>query len=823
MTKNIKYLALASSMLLAACAQSGQTERPTDGSTAAVADFWPATPSPVGLDPAIESRIDELMAQMTLRQKVGQIIQADIGSITPDDLREYPLGSLLNGGNSAPNGDNRSDASDWLALADAFYEASLEADLEGGPFIPILWGTDAVHGHNNIPGATIFPHNIGLGAANNPNLLRQIGEITARDIRITGQEWTFAPTIAVVRDDRWGRTYEGYSEAPEITGRYAGPLIEGIQGDPSSSDFLKNEHVISTAKHFLGDGGTVGGVDQGLNEDSEADLYRIHGAAYPKAIASGVQVIMASFNSWEGKKLHGHEYLLNDVLKEKIGFDGFIVGDWNGHGQIEGCTPTDCPESLHAGLDMYMAPDSWRELFENTLAQAESGELDMDRLNDAVRRILRVKLRSGLFEAGLPSSRPLSGRYDLLGNDESQEIARQAVRESAVLLKNDGVLPIAPSAHVLLLGDGADNIGKQAGGWTFSWQGTGNSNEDFRNGSSYLDRLTTLLSEEGGRISTDMNAAMGSSDRPDVAIMVFGEDPYAEFVGDRDDLAYRSKGDADLETLRALQDAGIPVVSVFLSGRPMWVNREINASDAFVAAWLPGSEGGYGADLLVANADGTPRYDFQGRLSYSWPRTATQTPLNVGDADYDPLFPYGYGLTYAEGGEVGELSEEAGVSLDTLQTDNLINAGEPVFPWETTLSGALQTSKTDGQAQEDTLALAFGSGGTLSVTGPSVDLSRKANGDMAISFLWRRPESNPATGLSLSIGCGTTTCGDTLNVEGLVAPGDEFVRTDIKLTCFTTPDGLSDVPTPLQISADGGELHLISADVVSNEGAAVCP
>jgi beta-glucosidase len=452
--------------------------------------IWPKIESPVGLDPAIEKRITDLMANMTLRHKVGQVIQADIGSITPEDVKTYPLGSILNGGNSAPNGDNRSPASAWVELADEFYEASKEAYTGDVPFIPMIWGTDAVHGHNNIPGATVFPHNIGLGATRNPSLLGKIGAITAKEIRVGAQEWTFAPTIAVVRDDRWGRTYEGYSENPEVTASYAGELIRGIQGEPGSETWLKGDKVIATAKHFIGDGGTNQGRDQGDNLDSEAELRDIHGAGYPIALEAGAQSVMISFSSWQGIKLHGHKGLITDVLKGRMGFDGFVVGDWNAHGQLDSCTNENCPTALHAGLDMYMAPDSWRGLFDNTLAQAENGELDLERLDDAVRRILRVKIRSGLLDAGKPSARPGAADYAALQDPASKAVARQAVRESQVLIKNNGVLPINPSATVLVAGDGADNIGKQSGGWTLSWQGTGNQNSDFPGGTSFLDGIT---------------------------------------------------------------------------------------------------------------------------------------------------------------------------------------------------------------------------------------------------------------------------------------------------------------------------------------------
>jgi beta-glucosidase len=306
---------------------------------------------------------------------------------------------------------------------------------------------------------------------------------------------------------------------------------------------------------------------------------------------------------------------------------------------------------------MFMAPDSWRGLFETTLAQAESGELDLDRLDDAVRRILRVKLRSGLFEAGKPSSRPLAGDYDLLQNPEHKAVARQAVRESLVLIKNNAqTLPLSPGDNFLIAGDGADNIGKQSGGWTLSWQGTGNENSDFPGGSSIFDGISRHVKASGGSATLSVDGSY--TQRPDVAIVVFGEEPYAEFKGDIESLAYKPGDDSDLNLLKKFSSEGIPTVAIFLSGRPMWMNREINASDAFVAAWLPGSEGGYLADVIFADEDGKIAYDFKGKLPYSWPRTAIQTPLNVGDENYDPLFAYGYGLTYGDRGDMPKLLED---------------------------------------------------------------------------------------------------------------------------------------------------------------------
>ena len=616
-------------------------------------ESWPSVPPSLKADPALEARIDRLMSTMSLEDKVGQVIQADTGSVTPADVHRFRLGSILSGGNSPPTGSNDlAPAPQWLAAADAYYLASVDTS-DGAPGIPVLWGIDAVRGHNNIVGATLFPHNIGLGAARNPQLIRRIGEITAREIRVTGQDWTFAPTLAVARDDRWGRTYESYSEDPEIVRTYAAAMISGLQGQVDTPQFLDSVHVIATAKHFLGDGGTTDGRDQGDNRAGEAELRDLHGAGYPPAIAAGVQSVMASFSSWQGVKLHGDEGLLSGVLKGRMNFDGLLVGDWNAHGQVPGCSNVSCARSLNAGLDLFMAPDSWRELHAQTLAQARSGEIPATRLDDAVRRILRVKFRAGLFDETKPSMRPLAGRFELLGAPEHRAVARQAVRESLVLLKNSRkLLPLRANQRVLVAGDGADNISKQCGGWTLTWQGTGVSHAHFPNAESVYSGVRAAVTAAGGTAQLSVEGQY--RERPDVAIVVFGENPYAEFEGDVPSVEYSPADKRDLELLRRLEAAGIPTVAVFLSGRPLWVNAEINASDAFVAAWLPGSEGGGFADVLFRKADGSIHHDFTGKLSFSWPATPTQTAVNRGDGQ-TPLFAYGYGLTYADAGDVAAL------------------------------------------------------------------------------------------------------------------------------------------------------------------------
>jgi beta-glucosidase len=357
--------------------------------------------SRVAIDPAMEARIDSILARMPLEEKVAQTIQPDISSVTAEAVRQYKFGSILAGGNSSPGGKENAPASEWLKMLDSYWQASRSAQWSAER-IPLIFGIDAVHGHANVVGATIFPQNIGLGAARDPDLIRRIGEVTAREMAVTGADWDFSPTLAVVRDDRWGRTYEGFSEDPEIVRSYAGLMVEGLQGRAGTREFLGPGKVIATAKHFVGDGGTLGGKDQGDNPSSDQEIRDIHGAGYPPAVEAGVQAVMASYNSVRGEKMHGNRDLLTGRLKGDMNFDGLVVGDWNGHGQVQGCSNTSCAASINAGLDMFMAPDSWKGLFESTLAQARSGEIPAARLDDAVRRILRVKLRAGMFLCLIP-------------------------------------------------------------------------------------------------------------------------------------------------------------------------------------------------------------------------------------------------------------------------------------------------------------------------------------------------------------------------------------------------------------------------------------
>lgn len=793
--------ALIAGLMLALVGCKGG-DRPAQA-TATEADPWPQVAWPLAEDAALEKRITDLMAGMTVEEKVGQLVQGDIASITPDDVRRYRLGSILAGGNSDPGGRYDASPAEWLALADAFYDASMDTS-QGGKAIPLLFGIDAVHGQSNIIGATLFPHNIGLGAARNPELLRRIGEITALETRVTGMEWTFAPTVAVPQDDRWGRTYEGYSESPTVVASYAGAMVEGLQGRIGSPDFLDGRHVIASVKHFLGDGGTTGGKDQGDTRISEAELVRIHAAGYPPAIAAGAQTAMASFNSVNGEKMHGHRHYLTDVLKGRMNFGGFVVGDWNGHGQIKGCTTTDCPATINAGLDMAMASDSWKGFYETTLAAVKDGRITAERLDDAVRRILRVKFRLGLFEAGRPSTRTVGGQFALIGAPEHRAVARQAVRESLVLLKNqNGILPLSPKQRILVAGDGADDVGKQAGGWTLNWQGTGTTRKDFPNADTIFEGIAQQARAAGGEATLAIDGRY--TVKPDVAVVVFGEDPYAEFQGDLPTLAYKPGDETDLGLIRRLKEDGIPVVAVFLSGRPLWVNREINAADAFVAAWLPGSEGGGVADVLLRGPDGRMQHNFKGRLSFSWPRTATQYANNVGQKDYAPLFPFGFGLSYADKGDLAALPEVSGVTGNegatgvffargdagagmALRLEDGAGQGMTVISVPDALADdRLKITGVDHLAQEDGRRLAWSGQGEAVAALQShtpLDLQREANGDLML-LTTLRVDVAPRGDAWLAVGCGAG-CSARIAIGPTLAalPVGQWTRVGIPLKCL---------------------------------------
>ena len=778
---------------------------------------WPEIAFPRVLTEAGEARVQAILARMTVEQKVGQIIQADIASVTPEDVRRYRLGSVLNGGNSGPGGDDLAPAEKWLELADAFYDASMDVAV-GEPAIPIVWGTDAVHGHSNIIGATIFPHNVGLGATRDPELIERIGQVTAVEIRVTGQEWTFAPTVAVPQDYRWGRAYEGYSSDPSLVAAYVGSMIRGLQGPPSTSPILAGPYVAASTKHYLADGGTTDGRDQGDAAISELELRLIHGAPYIPAIENGVATIMTSFSSWNGVKLSAHRGLVTDVLKGRMNFDGMVITDWNAHGQVAGCSNASCPRAVDAGIDMFMAPDSWRMFYDSTLAQVRDGTIAMDRLDDAVARVLRLKERLGLFEMGKPSQRALSGEYELLGAPDHRAVAREAVRKSMVLLKNTGVLPLQPGGRILVAGDAANDIARQSGGWTLSWQGTGLENDLFPGATSLWSGIEQAATATGG--SAQLSEDGTFTQRPDAAIVIFGETPYAEFQGDIATLQLRPELRGPIATMRRLKEQGIPVVAVMITGRPLYVNEALNTADAFVAAWLPGSEGAGVADMLFAGADGAPAFEFQGLLPTAWPATARH-----GGAT---LFPFGFGMRYADGPAAWTpLPEDSGVTDDGGDSGVFFERGVPASSWSLTVSqadganalrvttvpaealdGRVRIAATDHGVQEGARSFAVdahaqGAAIELSTFDP-IDLSRETNGDMLLLTTVRR-DAPIARTLSMAVSCDSAPCGEAVPVRefGALALG-EWQTVGVLLKCFrATGADMTRITAPFRIATDG--------------------
>jgi beta-glucosidase len=620
------------------------------------AGLAPTRPVASASDEALEGRIRSIVAGMTLEQKIGQITQADIRSITPDDVRRFYIGSVLNGGGAWPGKNMRSSVDDWLRLSDAFYRASMSTDMTTK--IPVIWGVDAVHGHNNVYGATLFPHNIGLGAAHDPKLIERIGRATAEQVRATGITWTFAPTLAVVQNPRWGRTYESYSSDPELVRSYGEAIVRGLQGQLGTST-----SVLATAKHWIGDGGTFHGVDQGETRTSEADLARTHGAGYYGALRANVQTVMVSYSSFtdtaSGKswgKMHGNGDLIDGMLKGRLGFDGLVVSDWNGIEQVPGCTKWRCPQAINAGIDLVMVPEDWKQFIPATVEDVRAGRIPMSRIDDAVSRILRVKLRSGLFE-----SSPATGQRpdpSVLNSPAIRQLAREAVRNSMVLLKNDGgVLPLARKGRVLVVGKGADSVPMQSGGWSLTWQGDNIKTADFPNADTLLSAIRKSFGE--GQVDYSPDAAGVDVSRYSAVVMAAAEKPYAEGMGDIKfpaSMRHSERYPEDLQTLERVSGKGVPVVTVLYSGRPVAANDLLNRSDAFVAAWLPGTEGVGMTDVLLAAAQGAPAYDFTGKLSFDWPNSDCLSEHG------GVQFARGYGLSYKEGRQVGRLPEAGPVS-----------------------------------------------------------------------------------------------------------------------------------------------------------------
>jgi beta-glucosidase len=557
---------------------------------------------------SFDAKAKELLARMTLDEKIGQMTQADQLFVKdPSDIEKYFLGSILSGGDSDPKDGNSREA--WINLATTIQARALKTRLR----IPLLYGIDAVHGNNNILGAVIFPHNIGLGATRDAALVEQIGKITAEEVRAIGVQWAFAPCVTVPQDIRWGRTYEGFSEDPKLVAELGAAAVRGLQGKG-----LGDPHaVLACAKHYVGDGGTTFGtggfgkniLDQGDMRVDEPTLRRIHLQGYLSTVPAGVGTIMPSYNSWNGVKVSASKHLLTEILKQEIGFEGFLISDYNAVDQITKDYKTAIGISINAGMDMVMVPDHYRQFIQNLKELVQEGTVPMSRIDDAVTRILRVKFAMGMMEKtgmtdGKPAAPPSSFAF---GTPEHRALARQAVRESLVLLKNDNhTLPLSKQARIHIAGKSADDIGNQCGGWTITWQGK--SSDTLPGGTTILGALR----KAGASVTTD-----GAN----VGIVVIGETPYAEGMGDRTDLSLSAD---DIAAVKRMKSTGVPVVVIVISGRPLILDPILDQADAIVAAWLPGTEGEGIADVLFG------AYKPTGKLSFTWPKQ----------------FQFGFGLTY---------------------------------------------------------------------------------------------------------------------------------------------------------------------------------
>lgn len=589
-------------------------------------------------------RAADLLARMTLAEKIGQMTQVEKNSITPEGVREALVGSVLSGGGGYPSTGNT--PSEWLKMVNNYQKAALQTRLK----IPMIYGVDAVHGHNNLSGATIFPHNIGLGATGDAALVEQIGRATAEEVAATGIRWNFAPVVAVVQDIRWGRTYEGYSENTDLVTKLGTAYIQGLQG----KDLTAADSVLADPKHYIGDGGTAWGsattnnykIDQGVTQADEATLRKLYLPPYQAAIQAGSKIVMVSFSSWDGKRMSAQKYLVTDVLKDELKFDGFVVSDWGSIDMISPDYYQAVVTAINAGLDMNMVPYDYKK-FETVLAQAvEKGDVPLARIDDAVTRILKVKFAMGLFE------RPVVGEDALaqVGSAAHRALARKAVAESLVLLKNDNeALPLKKDAIILVAGKNADDIGADCGGWTIEWQGKPGP---LAGGTSILEGIRAATPGEGqvlydryGKFDKLVDAA-GKPRRSPVGIVVVGESPYAEGVGDAENLALERGYITAINNLRERVDRLIVVV---VSGRPLVITEQLPQIDALVAAWLPGTEGAGVADVLFGDQP------FTGKLPYSWPRDMGQLPFDFahpGEGCDAPLFPFGYGLAYGEASPV---------------------------------------------------------------------------------------------------------------------------------------------------------------------------
>jgi beta-glucosidase len=570
-------------------------------------------------DQTIDQKVESLLNQMTLQEKVGQMTQIDHSALQNiQDIKNYYLGSLLSGGGSAP-ADNS--PSGWADMYDSYQNYALQTRLK----IPLIYGIDAVHGNNNVKGAVIFPQNIGMGCTWDPALVQKAAEITAEEVVGIGINWTFSPCIAVARDIRWGRTYESFGETPEIQQIMSQAEVLGYQG----TDLSNPTSILACAKHYVGDGGTTGGIDQGNTQCDEATLRAIHLPGYINAIKAGVGSIMVSYSSWNGEKISANKYLLTDVLKGELGFKGFLVSDWGALYQLKGDFKMQIATAINAGIDMVMVPTDYKGFISSLISDVNDSSVSINRINDAVKRILTIKLEKGLFD------HPLTNRaYTAqIGSAAHREVARDCVRKSLVLLKNaNNILPLKKNlSKIFVAGNNANDLGNQCGGWTISWQG---SSGNITTGTTILQAINSAVSSST-QVIFSQNGTGGEG--ADVAIVVIGETPYAEGTGDRTDL---SISNVDYQTLVNVKNSNVPTVVILISGRPMIINNILSLSNAIVAAWLPGTEGEGVTDVIWGD------YNPVGKLTQSWPKSMNQIPINYGDQNYDPLFTYKYGLTY---------------------------------------------------------------------------------------------------------------------------------------------------------------------------------
>ncbi len=638
-------------ILLAGCAPAASVTPPAITPTARTAAYLDSSRP-------VEARVADLLGRMTFEEKIGQMTQVATDIIMTGDINRYLLGSILSGGGGIPL---ENSLSGWIDMVDGFQTEALTTRLA----IPILYGIDAVHGLGHMKGATIFPQNIGLGAANDVEMMRAIGRATAEEMLAAGLTWNFAPVVAVPQDIRWGRTYEAYGEETGLVTALGAAYIEGLQSVSEKIVAAPGQTigVLATAKHFLGDGGTLWGspdqvnqgvrymLDQGNMQVNEETLRALFLPPYAAAVDAGTMSMMVSFSSWNGTKMHAQRYLITSVLKGELDFQGFVVSDWAGINQIE---PDDYYESvvtaINAGIDMAMIPDSYTNFISTVNQAVKNEDITLGRIDDAVTRILRVKFLLGLFDHPYadPAFQPT------IRSSEHLALAEQAVRESLVLLKNDaGALPVNPDAsRILVAGVAADNTGLQSGGWTLGWQGI-NSNDVV--GSTILDGIRMRAGSTAEVLYRSAGMFNDLAGKAPLGIVVVGETSYAEGVGDKADLRLSQD---DIDVIGRMRQKVEKLIVVIISGRPLVITGEYPIADAWVAAWLPGSEGAAVADVLFGG------YPFTGRTPFSWPRSNEQLPINVNNSAgltgcQAPLFPFGYGLGAASEAPIEWMACEA--------------------------------------------------------------------------------------------------------------------------------------------------------------------